>query len=86
MMGFIEQITKIRLKLTLAKAAHDSLKLGSYSRADFILDDISGDFVCLEVNNLPGMTPTSLLPQETAAAGIGYDELCEMIALTAIKK
>jgi len=72
--------------MTLAKAAHDSLKLGSYSRADFILDDTSGDFVCLEVNNLPGMTPTSLLPQEAAAAGIGYDELCERLAFDALSK
>jgi D-alanine-D-alanine ligase len=33
----------------------------------------------LEVNTLPGMTPTSLVPQEAAAVGIEYDELCELI-------
>ena len=33
---------------------------------------------------MPGMTPTSLLPQEAAAAGIGYDELCEKIAKLAL--
>ena len=33
----------------------------------------------LEINTLPGMTPTSLLPQEAAAVGIGYGELCERI-------
>ena len=33
----------------------------------------------LEVNTLPGMTPTSLVPQEAAAVGISYAELCERI-------
>ncbi len=68
----------------LALAAHSSVGLGSYSRTDFMLDDESGEFICLEVNTLPGMTPTSLLPQEAQAVGIEYDELCEMIALDAL--
>ena len=58
--------------------AFKSLKLDIYSRADFLLDD-NGDIYCLEVNTLPGMTATSLLPQEAAAAGIPYGELCELI-------
>ena len=58
--------------------AFKSLKLDIYSRADFLLDDNS-DIYCLEVNTLPGMTATSLLPQEAAAAGIPYGELCELI-------
>ena len=58
--------------------AFKSLKLDIYSRADFLLDD-NGDIYCLEVNTLPGMTPTSLLPQEAAVAGIPYGELCELI-------
>ena len=33
----------------------------------------------LEINTLPGMTPTSLVPQEAAAAGIGYETLCQTI-------
>jgi len=41
---------------------------------------------CLEVNSLPGMTPTSLLPQEAAAVGIGYDELCDIIAGMAARR
>ena len=44
-----------------------------------ILDELSGEFCCLEANALPGMTPTSLLPQEASAAGISYDELCDLI-------
>ena len=70
----------------LALRAHTALGLGDYSRIDFILDEGKGDFYCLEANTLPGMTPTSLLPQEAAAAGIGYGELCEMIAKTAYAK
>ena len=55
-----------------------ALGLSVYARADFI---VTGDGVpwFLEINTLPGMTPTSLLPQEAAAAGIGYGELCERI-------
>lgn len=66
-----------------AVRTHRALGLGSYSRVDFILDTETDDFVCLEANALPGMTPTSLLPQEAAAAGISYEELCEMIANSA---
>ena len=58
-----------------AERAHELLRLGSYSRIDFILDE-SGEFFFLEANALPGMTPTSLLPQEAAAAGMTYTELC----------
>lgn len=63
-----------------ALRAHRALGLGSYSRIDFILDEKTGKFMCLEANTLPGMTPMSLLPQEAVAAGISYDELCLMIA------
>lgn len=66
-----------------ALKAHRALGLGSYSRIDFIKDNKTGKFICLEANTLPGMTPMSLLPQEAAAAGIGYDALCEMIATSA---
>ena len=70
-----------------AKTAADVfsvLRLRGYSRIDLILEESSGKFYCLEANTLPGMTPTSLLPQEAAAAGIGYDELCERIAKLAL--
>ena len=67
-----------------ALRAHNALGLGAYSRLDFILEESSGIFYCLEANALPGMTPSSLLPQEAAAAGISYEELCEIIALNAI--
>ena len=65
----------------LQKAAltvFDMLGLSVYSRADFILDE-DGTAWFLEINTLPGMTPTSLLPQEAAAAGMGYSALCQKI-------
>lgn len=58
-----------------AERAHKVLRLGSYSRIDFIMDE-HGEFFFLEANALPGMTPTSLLPQEAAAAGMNYTKLC----------
>lgn len=62
----------------LALRAFKALRLGGYARFDFMMDT-QGELWCLEANSLPGMTPTSLLPQEAAALGISYRELCEMI-------
>ena len=73
-----EQTARVQ---SLALAVHRTVGLGSYSRADFLLDRDDGEFYCLEVNTLPGMTPTSLLPKEAAAAGIPYAALCESIAV-----
>ncbi|MCR4841705.1 MAG: D-alanine--D-alanine ligase [Eubacterium sp.] len=61
-----------------ALMAADALGLDKYSRMDFILGE-DGRIVCLEANTLPGMTPTSLLPQEAAAIGISYEQLCEKL-------
>lgn len=61
---------------------HNTLNLGYYSRIDFILDK-NNDFYCLEANALPGMTPTSLLPQEALCMGIDYNMLCEKICNSA---
>lgn len=62
-----------------------ALHLDGYARFDYILDG-EGRFWCLEANTLPGMTPTSLLPQEAAAVGIDYEALCDKIANMALKK
>jgi D-alanine-D-alanine ligase len=66
----------------LALAAHRALKLGGYSRADFRLTP-DGRLCCLEVNTLPGLTATSLLPQSARARGIGFGDLCERICQVA---
>ena len=71
-----EEISKLLQNKALA--VHNTLRLGFYSRIDFILDD-NDDAYRLEANTLPGMTPTSLLPQEALAAGISYNELCDII-------
>ena len=63
-----------------ALKVHKLLGLGYYSRVDFMVDGNNKAY-CLEANTLPGMTPTSLLPQEAAAAGISYEDLCERIVL-----
>lgn len=66
-----------------ALRAHVILRLGFYSRIDFLMDE-ANEIYCLEANTLPGMTPTSLLPQEAAAVQISYPELCERIARSAL--
>ena len=67
----------------MAVRLHKGLGLDVYSRADFILDK-DGNGWCLEINTLPGMTPTSLVPQEAAAVGISYGDLCEKIVLDSL--
>ena len=62
----------------MALKVHNILGLRTYSRSDFIVDKYDNAWF-LEVNTLPGMTPTSLVPQEAAAVGISYEELCEII-------
>lgn len=63
----------------------EALRLRDYARMDFIMDK-AGECYCLEANTLPGMTPMSLLPQEAAAEGIGYDDLCELIVQLGSKR
>lgn len=62
----------------LAVRAHRTLRLSTYSRVDFRLDEDERPW-CLEANSLPGMTATSLLPKAAAAAGISFEELCDRI-------
>lgn len=69
----------------LSLRAHRALKLEGFSRVDFRMDD-EGAFWCLEVNTLPGMTGTSLLPQSAAAAGIPFPELCDRICRLALDR
>ena len=61
-----------------ALTVFQTIGLSVYARADFIVTK-DGTPYFLEINTLPGMTPTSLVPQEAAAAGISYGGLCETI-------
>jgi len=67
------------------RLAFDALRLSGYSRFDFIVDK-DGKPWCLEANTLPGMTPTSLLPQMAAAMGMEYGKLCLKIVELAQRK
>jgi D-alanine-D-alanine ligase len=69
----------------LAVDAHRVLRLGDFSRIDFIVDD-EGEAWCLEANALPGMTANSLLPKAAKAAGISFPELCDRIAQLALAR
>jgi len=65
--------------MALAVAAHAALGCRGATRADFRYDDTQGEpgrLVLLEVNTQPGLTPTSLLPEQAAFCGIGFPALC----------
>lgn len=60
------------------------LRMKNYARMDFMMSE-AGEIFCLEANTLPGMTPTSLLPQEAAAQGMSFGDLCEKIIASALR-
>lgn len=65
--------------LDIALAAHRALGCRGASRADFRYDDTAGEpgrLVLLEVNTQPGLTPTSLLPEQAAHRGVDFPRLC----------
>ncbi len=64
--------------------AYHTLHLNSYGRIDVMMDEEENVY-CLEANTLPGMTPTSLLPQEAAALGIDFPSLCEKLIEVSIR-
>jgi D-alanine-D-alanine ligase len=67
-----------------ALLAFRSLGCSGFGRVDFRLND-DGDAYCLEVNTIPGMTGTSLVPKAAAAAGWSFSELCERIVNLAVE-
>lgn len=68
-----------------AEMGAKALNLEGYGRLDFIMKD-NGDMYCLEANTLPGMTPTSLVPQEAKVLGMDYPALCEELIRVSMKK
>ncbi|BFL45272.1 D-alanine--D-alanine ligase [Lactonifactor longoviformis] len=68
-----------------AVKGYQALSLESYARLDFMMNE-KGEFFCLEANTLPGMTPTSLLPQEAGALGMDFPALCERLIQVSLKK
>lgn len=67
-----------------AVAVFETVGLSVYARADFIVTE-DGTPYFLEINTLPGMTPTSLVPQEAAAVGMDYGTLCETIIRSSLE-
>ena len=78
-----EEVTK-KMQYYAERAA-EVIGLDTYSRMDFLMDADENLF-CLEANTLPGMTPTSLVPQEAAAIGVNFEDLCEQLIRVSMKK
>ncbi|SFO53313.1 MULTISPECIES: D-alanine--D-alanine ligase family protein [unclassified Pseudobutyrivibrio] len=68
-----------------AEMAFKALGLTTYARMDFMMDE-DENIYCLEANTLPGMTPTSLLPQEAKVIGMDFEDLCEHLIKVSLKK
>ena len=65
--------------LRQAERAHAALGCRGLTRSDFRYDDLKDVLVLLEVNTQPGMTPTSLAPEQAAHVGLGFDDLVRWI-------
>ncbi len=68
-----------------AMDAYHALKLTGYGRIDIMMNE-DNEMFCLEANTLPGMTPTSLLPQEAAALGMDFAMLCQKLVDVSLKQ
>lgn len=68
-----------------AVRAHQALGCETYSRADFLLTDDGKPYI-LEVNTLPGMTPTSLFPDSAKAVNMSYEEMVEKLVQLTVKQ
>jgi D-alanine-D-alanine ligase len=69
----------------IAEEVFIALRLKTYARIDFMMSE-QNDIYCLEANTLPGMTPTSLLPQEAQVIGMDFSSLCEKIIEISLNK
>ncbi|MBE7017411.1 MAG: D-alanine--D-alanine ligase [Ruminococcaceae bacterium] len=70
----------------LAEKVHEALMVDAYCRVDFLWNNADGEMYCLEANTLPGMTPTSLIPQMAREEGMDYGSLCEKIIEVSLEK
>lgn len=68
-----------------AELGYHALFMEAYARLDFMMDE-EGNMFCLEANTLPGMTPTSLMPQEAQAVGMSYADFCEKLIEVSMAK
>lgn len=70
----------------MAEKVAEVLMIDVYFRADFLMDEKTGTIYCLEANTLPGMTPTSLVPQMARELGMDFPALCEKIIEVSMEK
>ena len=78
-----DELTKKMQKT--AEEAYEAIGCEPYARVDIMMDQ-DENMYCLEVNTLPGMTSTSLIPDEARAVGIDYPTLCEKIVMLSLEK
>ena len=78
-----DELTKKIQKV--AEDACNAIGCEPYARADVMMD-ADGNMFCLEVNTLPGMTATSLVPQEAKAVGMDFPTLCDYLVELSLKK
>ena len=70
-----------------AENAYNACGCRDFCRVDFIMTDESApDFIVLEINTLPGMTPTSLLPKSASCIGLDFESLCAKLMEGSIKR
>ena len=72
-----------RIAQTIGLRAHQAVGCRHFSRTDLMLSDDGRMFV-LEINTIPGFTPTSLVPKAAACAGISYDDVCDRLVKAAM--
>jgi D-alanine-D-alanine ligase len=77
--------TATRRIQTIAVGAYRAVGARDYARVDLIVRP-DGEPLILEINTLPGMTETSLLPKATAALGIGFPQLCQRLVELALRR
>lgn len=80
----LDAATTARVQAAALGACH-AVGVRDYARVDVMVDAAGCPWV-LEVNTLPGMTELSLFPRAAAAAGIGFDELCERLVALALRR
>lgn len=78
-------VQKIKEIQRTALQAHRAIGAKGFSRTDIIMNK-SGHLYVLEINTIPGMTATSLLPQQAAAAGMNFPKLLDVIVRGALRK
>ena len=88
--GFYDYKNKYKAGSTVEMQKHavkvaEALGLDTYSRIDFLVN-AKDEVYCLEANTLPGMTATSLLPQEAKVEGVNFEELCQQLVDISMEK